>query len=123
MSASNLVVHSAIEPEPFGRVIAESMFAGTPVIASQAGGVTEIIEHRVTGLLVNPKNTTELCNAMLELINSDELTSSISRSAKQYVCRQFSIENHIEKIQELYVKIFRHREQRIPISSVDEQVH
>jgi glycosyltransferase involved in cell wall biosynthesis len=54
LAAADLVVHSAIEPEPFGRVLVEGMLARRPVIASDAGGVREVIAHGSTGWLVRP---------------------------------------------------------------------
>ncbi len=48
----DILVHSAIEPEPFGRVIIEGMAAGIPVIATDVGGPKEIIEDGKDGFLV-----------------------------------------------------------------------
>ena len=45
------MLHTSIEPEPFGRVILESMSVGTPVLSSSYGGPEEIITHREDGLL------------------------------------------------------------------------
>jgi len=49
------------------------------------GGVLEIIEHHVRGVLMAPQNIIELQNAILELINSNELSKSISIKAKEFV--------------------------------------
>ena len=47
-------------PEPFGLVAIESMATGTPVIARRAGGLTETIEHGVTGFLIDDLTEAEL---------------------------------------------------------------
>jgi glycosyltransferase involved in cell wall biosynthesis len=47
-------------PEPFGLVAIESMATGTPVIARRAGGLTETIEHNLTGFLVDDLTEAEL---------------------------------------------------------------
>ncbi|BGE86677.1 MULTISPECIES: glycosyltransferase [Methylosinus] len=52
MSAVDMVLHTSIAPEPFGRVIVEGMMAQKPVIATAAGEALEIIENGVTGMLV-----------------------------------------------------------------------
>ena len=57
MKAVDIVVHTSIAPEPFGRVIVEGMLARKPVIATRAGGALEIIDEGVTGLLVTPAGT------------------------------------------------------------------
>ena len=56
MRLSDVVVHTSTAPEPFGRMIVEGMMADKPVVASRAGGATEIIEDKVNGYLVPPGN-------------------------------------------------------------------
>tara|TARA_B100000609_G_scaffold199190_1_gene201142 strand:- start:244 stop:1446 length:1203 start_codon:yes stop_codon:yes gene_type:complete len=51
LRGTDLMLHTSIEPEPFGRVILESMSVGTPVLSSSYGGPEEIITHREDGLL------------------------------------------------------------------------
>jgi glycosyltransferase involved in cell wall biosynthesis len=50
----DVVAHASIDPEPFGRVIAEALAMKRPVIATRAGGPTEIIDDSRTGFLVPP---------------------------------------------------------------------
>src|SRR5205814_42692 len=64
MSAVDCIVHVSTAPEPFGRVIVEGMLALRPVIATNAGGVPEIIEDGVSGILVAPGNADELAAAI-----------------------------------------------------------
>lgn len=54
LRAADLVVHSSVEAEPFGRLVVEAMLARRPVIASDAGGVREILRDGETGWLVPP---------------------------------------------------------------------
>jgi len=60
-----LTVHFSTRPEPFGRVVAESLACGVPVIAARAGGPVEIVDDGLTGWLVPMGDTTAL-TAMLE---------------------------------------------------------
>ena len=62
MRASDAVVHASVYPEPFGRVIVEGMLAARPVIATRAGGVTEIVDVD-TCVLVPPNDAGALVRA------------------------------------------------------------
>jgi glycosyltransferase involved in cell wall biosynthesis len=65
MSLCDVVAHTSIAPEPFGRVIVESMLCGTPVIAAAAGGAVELLDSRM-GWLVEPGNVEDLARAIAE---------------------------------------------------------
>lgn len=67
--AADIVVHSSVYPEPFGRVVVEGMLAGRPVVASAAGGVGEIVQDGETGLLVPPDDPAALAAAIGRLLD------------------------------------------------------
>jgi len=106
MATSDIIVHSASEPEPFGLVIAEAMATGTPVIATRGGGTPEIIEDNVTGLLVPMKNVPLMKEAIQRLLESSALRKTISINARNEVSQRFSIHQHVAKVQEIYERIF-----------------
>ena len=55
-AAADILVVPSREPEPFGRVATEAMAAALPVIAADHGGLSEIVLHDETGLLVPPND-------------------------------------------------------------------
>jgi glycosyltransferase involved in cell wall biosynthesis len=63
----DVLVHCSLTPEPFGQVVVEGMAAGVPVIASAAGGPTEIISNHVDGILTPPGDVAALAAAMRRL--------------------------------------------------------
>lgn len=75
--------------EPFGRVVIESMAAGTPVVATKSGGPEEILEDRVTGLLVEPSNPKALASACKKLICDKDLRTALSARALDVVQNRF----------------------------------
>ncbi|WP_376870730.1 glycosyltransferase family 4 protein [Albirhodobacter sp. R86504] len=81
MGGVDIVVHSSIQPEPFGRVIVEAMLAGTPVIATRAGGAIEIVTDDATGLLVAPGDVDALAQAIARLIADPNLQQQFSEAA------------------------------------------
>ncbi|MFX1520760.1 MAG: glycosyltransferase family 4 protein, partial [Promethearchaeota archaeon] len=75
--------------EPFGIVALEAMAAGTPVIVSDVGGFSEIIDHGHTGLKVPVNNSDALARAIISLLSDSRLASSLSKNA-------------LEKVQKIY---------------------
>lgn len=105
MAASDVVVHSASEPEPFGRVIVEAMAAGRPVVATAAGGVLDIVEDQVTGLLVPPKNAALMAGAIQQFLQNKEQAQTIGQRAQQRARERFSVEQHVAAVQRIYQEI------------------
>jgi glycosyltransferase involved in cell wall biosynthesis len=91
MSACNLITHTSTAPEPFGRVIVEAMLSGIPVIAANAGGAAEIIEHDKTGWLTPPGDFHQLANIICQCHDNPEHTFSVAQAAKDYSARQFNL--------------------------------
>ena len=67
MRLVDVVAHTSTAPEPFGRVIVEAMMAQRPVVATDAGGASELIESGRTGLLVPPGDASALGAALARL--------------------------------------------------------
>jgi glycosyltransferase involved in cell wall biosynthesis len=105
MAASDIVVHSASEPEPFGRVVVEAMASGRPVVATAAGGVLDIVEDRVTGLLVPPKNAALMAKAIRQLLHNREQAEAIGQRAQQRAKERFSVERHVTVVQRIYQQV------------------
>lgn len=104
ISASEIVVHSASEPEPFGRVIVEGMMAGRPVVATATGGVLEIIENNSTGLLVPPKDSSSMAKAIMHLLSNPTDAKRIGQRAKQITRQRFNVKTHVKRIDAIYNK-------------------
>ena len=71
--------------EPFGIVALEAMAAGTPVIVSDIGGLSEIIDHGHTGLKVPVNNSNALARAIISLLSDPGLASSLRKNALEKV--------------------------------------
>jgi glycosyltransferase involved in cell wall biosynthesis len=101
MSACDLIAHTSTAPEPFGRVIVEAMLCGKPVIAANAGGASEIIEHDKTGWLTPPGDAHQLTKMICQCHNSPEHTSAVAKAAKGYATRQFNLSSINQEIDRL----------------------
>jgi glycosyltransferase involved in cell wall biosynthesis len=101
MSAVDIVLHTSVSPEPFGRVIVEGMMARKPVIATAAGGALEIIEDGVTGLLVAPGDAGALAAAIHALLASPDEGANLARRGCESALRKFSIKSYLDAIDEV----------------------
>jgi len=72
-AAFDITVVPSVLPEPFGRVVMESMAAGTPVVGSRCGGIPEQIVDGLTGLLFNPGHEEDLARTLAQLM-TDKVT-------------------------------------------------
>jgi glycosyltransferase involved in cell wall biosynthesis len=97
LEAVDVVVHCSISPEPFGRVIVEAQLAGKPVIATKGGGPSEIIEDRVTGILVSPNNAGELANAIKELSENRKFAEELTRHGRQAAVDRFGLDSVLKE--------------------------
>ena len=100
-SSDILVVSSKHESLPM--VIAESMAAGKVVVASDVGGIPEMIEHNVNGFLFNLSDINNLVHILEELYNNDEKIQEISAEAKK-AAQRYECNNVAGKTIEFYKK-------------------
>jgi len=100
--------------EPFGYAAIEAMAAGVPVIATGTGGLAEIIEDKVTGLLVPVEQTSEgphkvdiesLVEAQLSLLMDEAKSRRIAEAARQSVANRFTRESMIESTLDAYREV------------------
>lgn len=91
MRMVDIVAHTSIAAEPFGRVIVEGMLARRPVIATRAGGVEEIIENRRTGVLVEPGNADELAMVIRGLLADPEAAEVLAREGRARAESKFTV--------------------------------
>ncbi|MFM0286257.1 glycosyltransferase family 4 protein [Paraburkholderia megapolitana] len=98
MKAMDVIVHTSTEPEPFGRVIVEGMAATKPVIATAAGGVTEIIRHQHNGWLVQPGDEKDLADAVSSLRASPDLAQRLADQGRADAQRDFSLDGFLRKM-------------------------
>jgi glycosyltransferase involved in cell wall biosynthesis len=69
--------------ETFGLVALEAIAAGKPVVAFNAGAISEIVQSGVNGILVKPYDTDKLAGAMLRLLDNPRLQGEMSRASQQ----------------------------------------
>lgn len=88
MTAFDVCVVPSIE-EPLGMVAIESMAAGTPVIASQVGGLPEIVKQNVNGILVPPRDPQAIAEALIAMAMDRQLRNRMGATGQAQVFHQF----------------------------------
>ncbi len=91
--------------EPFGLVAVEAMMRGIPVIATKTGGLTEIVEHDETGILIAPGSSDELANAIATLLSNRQLALKLGQQAREVALAKFSHDAFVDKFLSLYVQL------------------
>lgn len=104
-SAIDVLVHTSIEPEPFGLVITEAMAYGVPVVASSLGAPQEIIDDTYDGYLVHPKDTSKLASTISTLLKNDSLRAEMGARAKKKVLQTYDAEKYARNIEDLYWQV------------------
>jgi glycosyltransferase involved in cell wall biosynthesis len=102
MAASDVIVHSSTQPEPFGRVIVEAMAAGRPVVATAAGGVPEIVEAGSTGLLAAPGDVHGVATAIGELLSNPDRAKAMAERGRDSVRNRFNADRFAEQLHRIY---------------------
>jgi len=87
--------------EAFGRVTAEAMLLGRPVIGARSGGTTELIRDGETGLLFEVANPTDLAQKIRQLYENRDLMAKLGTTARAWTNETFTEEATTGKVYEL----------------------
>ncbi len=88
----DLLVLATTTQEAFGRVIIEAQAAGVPVVATEVGGVVDIIEHEKTGLLVPAADPKGIAEATLRIFRNTALADDLAHNAYKKVKEKYNME-------------------------------
>ncbi len=91
--------------ENFPLTILEAMATGRPVVASNVGGVSEVIEHQRNGLLIRAGSMRDIVNTITTLISNDELRTDLGRDARRTVEDHFSWKRVAEGVADYYISV------------------
>jgi len=99
----DVLVHPALT-EALGVVLLEAMASGLPVIGTNVGGIPEIIEDGLNGLLIPPSNSSALAEAVVHLVQSRKLQERFSLSGLETV-KKFNVSNMMKDTYEVYSQV------------------
>jgi glycosyltransferase involved in cell wall biosynthesis len=103
--AADIVVIPSTWPEPFGLVALEAMRAGRVVVAAAHGGIPEIVEDGVSGVLVPPRDPAGLAAAIGGLLDDPARMASLGAAAQARVRTEFSVERMVDQVERIYLEL------------------
>lgn len=91
--------------EGMPNALLEAMSSGLAVVASNIGGITDLIENNVTGILFKPEDTEELSTKIIQLIQNKNLRVSLGKNAREEIQKKFTFHQVAEKYTQIYQKL------------------
>jgi glycosyltransferase involved in cell wall biosynthesis len=88
--------------ESFGLVALEAMSAEVPVVASNVGGLPEVVEHGVTGYLHDPGHVDGFVGSVLKLLTQDGVRRAMGRRGRKIARERFSVDEMVDR----YVRVY-----------------
>jgi glycosyltransferase involved in cell wall biosynthesis len=107
MGMLDVIVHASIIPEPFGKVVIEGMAMQKPVVATEAGGPTEVIESGYDGYLVPPKQARPMADCIIRLLRDRESARKMGEAAYEKVRKRFGVLEYVAAVEKLYEKMVK----------------
>ncbi|MGP1382318.1 MAG: glycosyltransferase family 4 protein [Thainema sp.] len=103
--------------EPFGLVAIEAMASGTPVVASDVGGLQFTVIPEQTGLRVPPKDVAGFAQAIQRILDNPDWQHQLGQNARQRVEQQFSWDGIAAELSHLYCKLLAEGDQNLTLTS------
>lgn len=105
---ADVIVVPSIVKEALGLVILEAMAARTPVVASNIGGIPNIVKDGKTGFLVKPRSSLEIAEKVNKILNDEKLRQSMRERCYRMIEEKFTWEKATKTIRDSYERIIKH---------------
>ncbi len=93
---------SGAREEVFGLALAEASLCELAVIAPDVGGISSVIEHGTTGLLVTPDSVQAMTDAVYELAKHPKIRQRMGKAGRERILEHFTIEQNTQRFEEIY---------------------
>ena len=105
--AMDVMVLPSYSGEATSQVLPQAMLMGKPVISTDTGGLSEVVIHNKTGLIVPTKNSLEIFNAIKILFDDDSLRDRLAEEGRFHALKNFTFEKMIETTEHVYLDLMR----------------
>lgn len=104
IASIDIVVLSSLR-EGLPLVLLESMAMAKPVVATDVGGVSELVLNGKTGFLISPRNSDTLSEAVAKLLHDRKKGKEFGKAGRKYVEQNFSLDQMIKKYEDVYTRV------------------
>ena len=102
----DVVVHASIEPEPFGRVIAEAMACERPIVWARGGGADEVVGDTPLAVLGVPRaDPVSLAAAVERVLATPDEARGWAGEGRRRIVERFGVRRHVERVQDVYARV------------------
>ncbi|MDF1746402.1 MAG: glycosyltransferase family 4 protein [Gimesia sp.] len=101
LNEADLLVHPA-KQEPLGRVLLEAIASGLPIVTTDVGGTSEIVQHEVSALLVPANDSMALATAIKRALSDQNFTQTIGRVSRQRALESFTSHQASQRIETIW---------------------
>lgn len=119
LSALDIVVIPSVEGEGVPQVLTQALAMERPVVATQVGGIPELVHDGVTGVLVPPRDADRLARGIMGLLADDRMRKQLGRAGRRVVEEAYSIHHMLDRTEKLYSDLLAGRDPspRTPLST------
>lgn len=112
MARSDFFIHCSVtaddgDAEGIPNALVEAAATGLPAVGTRHGGIPDVVEHGVTGLLVEERDVGALAAALRTLVTQPETARGMGAAARRHVERSFDAARHVQRHVELYERLVR----------------
>ncbi len=98
LAGADMMIHPSIE-EPFGIALLEGMRAGLPIVASRVGGIPEVVREEETAVLVEPRQSEAIAEAVIRLLEDPSLRETLGAAGHRRWREEFRIDVMVDRVE------------------------
>jgi glycosyltransferase involved in cell wall biosynthesis len=103
--AMDVMVLPSYAGEATSQVLPQAMLMGRPVISTDTGGLSEVVVHNQTGLIVPVKNSKKIGEAIQLLFSDSDLRTKLSEQGRAHAIKNFTFDKMIETTEQVYLDV------------------
>ena len=98
----DIFVLPSINPDPLPTVVLEAMATKNPIVGYRHGGICEMVNENHNGILANVRDTEDLANKILRLVNDEELRLKMGENSLERQISMFSLNSYVKNFEDIY---------------------